>query len=38
MHKKSLYIAVKAFESPPIGESYKFDAMIEYVTIKELKE
>ena len=35
IHKKSLYIAVKAFKAPPLGESYNFDAMITYSIIRK---
>jgi hypothetical protein len=37
IHKKSRYIAVKAFKAPPIGESYNFDAMVIYLTIRKTK-
>jgi hypothetical protein len=35
VNKKSPYIAVKAFKAPPLGESYNFNAMVIYLTIRK---
>jgi hypothetical protein len=37
IHKKSLYIAVKAFKAPPIDRSCKNNKIIEYVIIRKVK-